>query len=379
MHIKIEKEKLLSGLNFVMGAVERRHTLAILANVKVTVADDQLILVGSDLEVQLVAKIPLNGEVLATGETTIPARKLLDICKALPNDALVDLKCDEKEHRCVIKSGKSRFSLGTFSAQDYPLLTSSTAPQVATVDAHALKRLFTLTSPSMAVQDVRFYLTGTLIELSENNLSVVATDGHRLSLGKTEIQYSGDQTQSIVPRKGVSELQRLLALADSKIDLLLGADLLNVNVNIPLSKANAETITVEFTTKLIDGKFPDYRRVIPRNNLSVILNPDDLKSSLIRVATVSNEKLRGIRLVFTQGSLQLRSNNTENDEAVEDLAVEYSGKDVEVAINVQYLLDVLSVFGGASLEMLLGEGNAAILIVEPNNDNESYVVMPMRL
>ena len=382
MRLNIAKESLLNVLSHVVGAVERRHTLNILSNVKVQVTEQALTITGSDLEVELVASTPLaDGACLQAGVTTVPARKLMDICKSLPSAALIDLQITE-DQRCILKSGNSRFVLGTLPAEDYPLLTTENTQgtQVA-VTQRELKRLFEKTSFAMAVQDVRFYLTGTLLEIDENQLRAVTTDGHRLAMCETAASSNATQAmQAIVPRKAVGELQRLLSVEDEQLSLLIGRELLNVTITIASRDKEQGDITVRFTTKLIDGKFPDYRRVIPRGgDKNVRIAHDVFKQSLQRVAILSNEKLRGVFLKFDADTLQLRANNPEQDEAVEDLAIQYADMPMEMSFNAQYLLEVLNVLDGDDVSMTMTEANQSVLVQDPQQQDQTYVVMPMRV
>jgi len=382
VRLKIAKESLLNVLSHVVGAVERRHTLNILSNLKIQVTAQALTVTGSDLEVELVASMPLNeGACLQAGETTVPARKLIDICKSLPSAALVDLQITE-DQRCILKSGNSRFVLGTLPAEDYPLLsTENSQGSQVTVTQRELKRLFEKTAFAMAVQDVRFYLTGTLLEIDANQLHAVTTDGHRLALCETAAQSTAAQPiQAIVPRKAVGELQRLLSVEDDQLSLLIGRELLNVTINVANRDKEQGDTTVRFTTKLIDGKFPDYRRVIPRGgDKHVIIAHDVFKQSLQRVAILSNEKLRGVFLNFNADSLQLRANNPEQDEAIEDLAIQYADAPMEMSFNAQYLLEVLGVLDGDDVSMSMTEANQSVLVQDPAHTDQTYVVMPMRV
>ena len=382
MRLKIAKESLLNVLSHVVGAVERRHTLNILSNVKVQVTEQALTITGSDLEVELVASTQLvEGACLQAGDTTVPARKLMDICKSLPSAALIDLQITE-DQRCILKSGNSRFVLGTLPAEDYPLLnTENTQGTQVAVTQRELKRLFEKTAFAMAVQDVRFYLTGTLLEIDQNQLRAVTTDGHRLALCETVASSNASQlVQAIAPRKAVGELQRLLSVEDEQLSLLIGRELLNVTITIPSRDKEQSAITVRFTTKLIDGKFPDYRRVIPRGgDKNVVIAHDVFKQSLQRVAILSNEKLRGVFLNFDADTLQLRANNPEQDEAIEDLAIQYTDTPMEMSFNAQYLLDVLSVLDGDDVSMTMTEANQSVLVQDPTQQDQTYVVMPMRV
>jgi len=382
VRLKIAKESLVNVLSHVVGAVERRHTLNILSNVKIQATDQALTITGSDLEVELVASTTLaEGACLQSGETTAPARKLMDICKSLPTAALIDLQITE-DQRCILKSGNSRFVLGTLPAEDYPLLnTENSQGTQVQVTQRELKRLFEKTAFAMAVQDVRFYLTGTLLEIDENQLRAVTTAGHRLALCEGLASSNATQlVQAIVPRKAVGELQRLLSIEDEQLRLLIGRELLNVTITTPSRDKEQGDITVRFTTKLIDGKFPDYRRVIPRggDKLAQIAH-DVFKQSLQRVAILSNEKLRGVFLNFNPDVLQLRANNPEQDEAIEDLAIQYQNTSMEMSFNAQYLLDVLNVLDGDDVSMTMTEANQSVLVQDPTHTDQTYVVMPMRV
>ncbi|MBP7217582.1 MAG: DNA polymerase III subunit beta [Acinetobacter sp.] len=382
MRLKIAKESLINVLSQVVGVVERRHTLNILSNVKIQTTQQALTITGSDLEVEMVASTTLaDGACLEAGETTVPARKLVEICKSLPTAALIDLHITE-DQRCILKSGNSRFVLGTLPAEDYPLLSTdnSQGTQVQ-VTQRELKRLFEKTAFAMAVQDVRFYLTGTLLEIDQNQLRTVTTDGHRLALCEVAASSTAQQlVQAIVPRKAVGELQRLLSVEDEQITLLIGRELFNVTINTTSRDKEQADISVRFTTKLIDGKFPDYRRVIPKGgDKHVLIAHDVFKQSLQRVAILSNEKLRGVFLNFNPDVLQLRANNPEQDEAIEDLAIQYQDVALEMSFNAQYILDVLGVLDGDDVRMSMTEANQSVLVQDPTQPDQVYVVMPMRV
>ena len=382
MRLKIAKESLINVLSQVVGVVERRHTLNILSNVKIQTTQQALTITGSDLEVEMVASTTLaDGACLEAGETTVPARKLVEICKSLPTAALIDLHITE-DQRCILKSGNSRFVLGTLPAEDYPLLSTdnSQGTQVQ-VTQRELKRLFEKTAFAMAVQDVRFYLTGTLLEIDQNQLRTVTTDGHRLALCEVAASSTAQQlVQAIVPRKAVGELQRLLSVEDEQITLLIGRELFNVTINTTSRDKEQADISVRFTTKLIDGKFPDYRRVIPKGgDKHVLIAHDVFKQSLQRVAILSNEKLRGAFLNFYPDVLQLRANNPEQDEAIEDLAIQYQDVALEMSFNAQYILDVLGVLDGDDVRMSMTEANQSVLVQDPTQPDQVYVVMPMRV
>lgn len=389
MKLKITKDLFLRALSQVSSAVERRHTLPILSNLKLEVTPTHLTLTASDLEVELVAVVPLpDGACLEAGATTLSARKLMDICKSLPASALIDLQTAD-DRRCQLKSGNSRFMLGTLPAEDFPLLSGGSNDPLNNgtrlqVDQRALKRLLDKTAFAMAVQDVRFYLTGMLFEASEAQLRTVTTDGHRLAMFETAAVLEGSQNvQAIVPRKGVLELQRLLGAEESQLSILIGREFLSVTLtqqNKAQDGQQGADIEIRFTTKLIDGKFPDYRRVIPKNGDKVMqVALDEFKQTLQRVAILSNEKLRGVFLQLNNHNMQLRANNAEQDEAVEDLLISYQGAPLEMSFNAQYLLDIINVIEGSNLQMTLSDANASALVQDPSDNGAVYVVMPMRV
>lgn len=381
MHLNINKESLLQVVSSVMGAIERRHTINILSNIKLELSEQQLSVTGSDNEVQLNAVIDLPaGACIQAGATTVPARKFVDLCKALPAQAMIDLKADEQH--CLMRSGSSRFSLGTLPAQDYPLLQQEAQQSVSvTIVQQAFRRLFEKTSFAMAIQDVRFYLTGTLLEIEADRLRAVGTDGHRLALCEAEVQTSMQQesVQVIVPRKAVAELQRLLTAVDQPLEVQIGREILTVMLDLPVREKD-QPIRITFTSKLIDGKFPDYRRVIPRDgNKVATLDHDGFKQSLQRVAILSNEKLRGVIMDFDTDNLRLSAKNPEQDEASEEFAMSYQGERLEMSFNAQYLLDILNVLDGEQLSLCMSEPTRSVLVQDPSSPDQTYVVMPMRI
>lgn len=381
MHLRITKESLTSVLLNVVGVVERRHTINILSNIKIQATKQLLTLTGSDLEVELVATVPLaEGACLVEGEATVPARKLMDICKSLPTASLIDLQITE-DQRCILKSGNSKFLLGTLKAEDYPLLTTEQVRGTEVqVEQKELKRLFEKTAFAMAVQDVRFYLTGTLLEIEENKIRAVTTDGHRLALCETTANSNVEQLiQAIIPRKAIAELQRLLTLEDGVLHLFISQELLHIGLKVPAKDKEQSDIEVRFTTKLINGKFPDYRKVIPRNKeKQVKIAHSELKQALQRVSILSNEKLHGVVLHFNQDNLRLKANNPEQDEASEEMFIAYQFEELEMAFNALYLLHVLDVLDGDDVEIYMNDANSAVLVQDPTSQNQTYVIMPMR-
>jgi DNA polymerase-3 subunit beta len=368
MKFVISRDALLKPLNLVAGVVERRQTLPILANVLLVLEDGWLSLTGTDLEVELVGRVKLEsaGE---SGEVTVPARKLVDICKSLPEGC--DIELAVKDGKAVVRSGRSRFSLSTLEARDFPNVDDSIGTHKISLLQGQLRRLIERTSFAMAQQDVRYYLNGMLWELSPTLLRVVATDGHRLAMCTLESEFSVDESkQVILPRKGVLELARLLQDDTGEVTLVIGNNHIRATTN-----------DFTFTSKLVDGKFPDYDRVLPKNpDKSVIGSRNDLRQAFARTAILSNEKYRGVRLMLSNENLQIMANNPEQEEAEETVFVEYQGESVEIGFNVSYLLDVLGVLSGEKVRMSLSDPNSSALLEESEEDGDSlYVVMPMRL
>lgn len=370
MKFAISREALLKPLNLVAGVVERRQTLPILANVQLVLEGQELSLTGTDLEVELIGRVPLPTPPDAEGEITVPARKLVDICKSLPEESELQVSVED-DQRLHIRSGRSRFTLSTLPASDFPSVEQGKDVQEFTVKQGDLKRLIERTSFAMAQQDVRYYLNGMLWEVASGSLRLVATDGHRLAMCTLENGIDVEQPlQVILPRKGVIELARLLINEGDEARALVGSN--HVRVVTP---------EFTFTSKLIDGKFPDYNRVLPRQSTKTVLGSrDQLKQAFSRTAILSNEKYRGIRMVLSGGNLQILANNPEQEEAEESVPVDYEGEDLEIGFNVSYLLDVLSVIRGSSVKISLSDANSSALLEEAEDgDAALYVVMPMRL
>ncbi len=361
------RDALLKPLNLVAGVVERRQTLPILANVLLVLDGDMLSLTGTDLEVELVGRVKVDvaGE---GGEVTVPARKLVDICKSLPDGCDIEFSTDQD--KLVVRSGRSRFTLATLPARDFPNVADSIGTHQFQMLQGQLKRLIDRTAFAMAQQDVRYYLNGMLWELSKNQLRVVATDGHRLAMCTVEAELSvEDDVQVILPRKGVIELSRLLQTEDAEVAVVLGANHLRATTN-----------DFTFTSKLVDGKFPEYERVLPRSPNKIVLGSrDELRQAFSRTAILSNEKYRGVRLQLTDGSLQILANNPEQEEAEEVVPVEYQGEGLEIGFNVSYLLDVMGVLSDDTIKLSLSDPNSSALLEESEDGDSLYVVMPMRL
>jgi DNA polymerase-3 subunit beta len=368
MKITINRDSLLKPLQIVSGVVEKRPTLPILSNVLLAVNGQQLTLTGTDLEVELTAftnDLQANGD----GEITLPARKFMDICKSFPDTSTV-LDMVFEDNKAVIRSGKSRFTIATLPATDFPSSESITAAREFTIPQGVLKHLIEQTYFCMANQDVRYYLNGLLLEMSPSMLRAVATDGHRLALSEQKCEINaGDISQIIVPRKGIMEVSRLIEDpgADCKVQI-------NTNyVRIDLGN----TI---FTSKLIDGRFPDYDRVIPKGGQKIVTaNRELLRQGLLRAAILSNEKFRGVRMSFTNNLLRATVNNPEQEEAIEEIDINYQGDDLEIGFNVSYLIDALNSIKTDEVEITLMDPNSSCVLTALGDDSSRYVVMPMRL
>jgi DNA polymerase-3 subunit beta len=366
MQIKINREILLKPLTSVTGIVERRHTLPILSNLLLEAKNNNIQLTATDLEMQ----ISLNIESKFTGElsTTISAKKLLDICRALPE--AVDIDMVSNDSRITVKAGKSRFNLQTLPAADYPVMTkvagSSTNIQISQI---ALKKLLKQVEFAMAQQDIRYYLNGLLLEVNENKLNIVGTDGHRLSFTSTILNQSYDKTDVIIPRKTVVELIKLLNDSEEEVSIEFNSG----QVNFTFSE-------IQLISKVIDGKFPDYHRVIPTGHQNMFsVNRLVVLTAMQRASILSNEKYRGIRMVLSNNNLKLISTNTEQEEAEEELEINYTQDGLDIGFNVTYLIDVLNNVNDETINFSFADANSSCLITVPNDDNYKYVVMPMRI
>ncbi|MEJ2761692.1 MAG: DNA polymerase III subunit beta [Gammaproteobacteria bacterium] len=366
MKITIKRQELLPILQIVNGVVERRQTLPILSNLLLSVTPERLTMTASDMEVELVASV--DGAWKDSGDITLPARKLLDICRALPEGA--DISMETSGDRVNVASGKSRFTLSTLPAQEYPLVEIASPLVEFSLPQQTLKQLLEKTAFAMAHQDVRYYLNGLLLELDGSKLRAVATDGHRLALcDTTHTVELKEPVQIIVPRKGVQELIRLLEETDEELSVRISANHMQIRMN-----------GLQFTSKLIDGKFPDYVRVIPeKGKYPVIADKGALHQSLSRVSILSNEKYRGVRLLLDEGRLRAIAHNPEQEEAEEELGVEYGGPELEIGFNVSYLLDALNIIKTDKVYVTINDPNSSCLLLPENSAECKYVVMPMRL
>ena len=367
MKFATNRETLLRSLQLVTGVVERRQTLPVLANLLISARDGTLSLTGTDLEVELVAR-ESGVDIQQEGETTIPARKLADIWRSLPEEAQVTVEVSGD--RATVRSGRSRFTLATLPAQDFPKVESGQDDVSFRVRQEDLRSLLDQVSFSMAQQDVRYFLNGMLLEVSPQHLRTVATDGHRLAMSTLEgAGNTQERMQAIVPRKGVLELSRLLDGEDEEVLLQLGANHLRVNKG-----------PYTLTTKLVDGKFPDYEKVIPKDlGRTVTGDRNALRQAFQRASILSNEKYRGVRLIIEGDQLTIQANNPEQEEAEEQVAVDYDGDRLEIGFNVSYLQDVLNVLDTEQVQLSVSDANSSALIEGMGKDDAVYVVMPMRL
>lgn len=366
MKLETNRESLLKPLQLVTGVVERRQTLPILSNVLIKANDGILSVSATDLEVELVTST--NMDIAEPGETTLPARKILDICKTLPEGAKLTLTVNGE--KALLTSGRSRFSLATFPAKDFPIVDEFSQINGFEVTESELKRLIDRTQFSMAQQDVRHYLNGLMLELQDNLLVSVATDGHRLSYCKIDTDIkNGEVKQVIIPRKGIQELSRLLSDTDKIVKVSIGTNHIAVEVD-----------GVKFTSKLIDGKFPDYERVLPdTTEIKLTADRETLRQALIRTSILSNEKYRGIRLALSNNKLSIQAHNPEQEKAEEEMEVSYDGDEIEVGFNVNYLLDALTAIEEDTVSISMTDPNSSCLVQKIENADCKYIIMPMRL
>jgi DNA polymerase-3 subunit beta len=366
MQFSIQREVLLKPLQQVVGVVERRQTLPVLANLLVKVSQGTVSFTGTDLEVEMVATTAVDNA--EDGETTIPARKLFDIVRALPDGARIDLKLNGE--RAALNAGRSRFTLATLPAAEFPTIDQIELVEKVSLPEEILRDLMDRTAFAMANQDVRYYLNGMLLDLQEHTLRCVATDGHRLALKETSLENSvSTRRQIIIPRKGVNELIGLFETGEGQVELEFGRNHLRVRRG-----------DVVFTSKLIDGRFPDYEAVIPLGaDKKVSLDREVLRGALQRAAILSNEKYRGVKLELSPGKLKIVAHNPEQEEAVEELEADTPVSDLAVGFNVGYLLDALGALRGEKVRLNLRDAQSSCLVQEDDTDQARHVIMPLRL
>lgn len=368
MNINIQKEILEQPLSQIIGVVEKRQTLPILGNVFLDLQDNRLTLVGSDLETEITTRIHnVGGE---NGKTTVSARKLYDICRSLPAESQLALIV-EQDNKMVVKAGKSRFTLQTLNAVDYPRLEQTVWKQEFSLSQAQLNNLLTRTAFSMAQQDVRYFLNGLLVEVHNDKIISVATDGHRLAKTLIDVPNLGlEMVQSIVPRKAVLEISKFLNPEAEQ----------GVEVKLNASHILVQSGDFMFISKLIDGRFPDYEKVIPANlDKHIIINRANLIDILSRAAILSNEKFRGVSLNISNNVLKVASHNPDQEHAKDEMAIDYAGEDIEIGFNVNYLLEALKACDSEEIDLGLLDPNTSCTFHAANNDDTLYLIMPMRL
>ncbi len=366
MKLEIVREQLLKPLQAIIGVIERKQTLPVLSNVWIQATPNEVTLTATDMELELSCTFP--HAVLEPGTTTLPARKLFDILRALPEACVINLTIEE--NRCLLKSGRSRFNLLTLPAEDFPTLDNLQFDGEVTVPQHQFRTLLDNTHFAMAVQDVRYYLNGLLIDIKDQTICAVATDGHRLAYSEMNFDQQIDmKRQIIIPRKGIQELLRLLDMEEVPINLRLSATHLQLENN-----------SICFTSKLIDGKFPDYNRVIPEEGQKIVVaDRATLSTSMTRAAILASDKFRGIRLQGCNWLLKLDVHNPEQEQAEEEIEVNYSGEDFEIAFNVNYMLDAINALDSEMIKLSFNDSNSSCLISSSEHNRTKYVVMPMRI
>jgi DNA polymerase-3 subunit beta len=365
--VQSERNALLASLSAVVGVVERRHTLPILSNLLLEKKAGKLTVLATDLELQVSTQLD-NAAAGDDFAITIAARKLFDIVRALPDSSRI--KLDTKDSQVVVSAGKSRFTLQTLPAADFPRVeTGAGLGEAIRLPQKSLKRLLQLVQFAMASQDIRYYLNGMLLVLDGKQLRVVATDGHRLSYAETQLETEAEAREVIIPRKTVVELSKLLSDVDESVELRIGTN--QVTITLP---------GTELVTKVVDGKFPDYQRVIPANQPRHLkANRQSVMQALQRAAILSNEKFRGVRLVMSENTLGIVCNNNEQEEAADEIEVSYNGDPLDVGFNVTYLLDGLGAVNTEDITLSLGDANSSMLLTSEGEPGFKYVVMPMRI
>ncbi|HEY6941773.1 DNA polymerase III subunit beta [Dokdonella sp.] len=366
MRFSIQREALLKRLQHVVGVVERRQTLPVLANLLVVVDSAGVAFTGTDLEVEMVART--SADDLEAGEVTVPARKLFDICRALPDGCRI--KFEQNGERVTVSAGRSRFTLATLPATEFPTVDTIELVERVALPEATLKELMDRTGFAMAHQDVRYYLNGMLLDLREQALRCVATDGHRLAMAEAKLETKvGSPRQVIVPRKGVNELQGLFESGDGIVELEFARNHLRVRRG-----------DVTFTSKLIDGRFPDYEAVIPIGaDKEVRLQRDEMRAALQRAAILSNEKYRGVKIEVAPNRVRVVAHNPEQEEAVEEVEARTGVSDLSVGFNVNYLLDALGAISSDEVLLCLRDGQSSCLVRKPDSEDTRHVIMPLRL
>lgn len=366
MEFQVKQDILIKPLQAVVGVVEKRQTLPILANILLRTEGDQVTLTGTDLELELQAVLPVR--VKTAGTSTLPARKLFDIVRNLPADA--DIQIQVKGDKAVVRSGSSRFSLQTLPSNDFPAMDRKGERLSGSISQGDLKSTIDDASVAMAQQDVRYYLNGLLLEFYSNRLRCVSTDGHRLAMAEADAQCEAERLQVIMPRKAVMELQRLLDSRSDPVQFAVGDNFFRVLCP-----------DLTFTCKLIDGRFPDYERVIPKQHAhQILVKREPLRAALNRVLILSSDKLRSARLQFGENRILLSANNVEQEQAEEEITIQFAADDhIDIGFNILYLIDVMQALDSEQVEINLRDGNSSAIFRTPGKEYPLYVIMPMRL
>ena len=366
MNIKIDRELLLRPLGTVSGIVEKRHALPILSNLLLEGNQGKLTFTATDLEMQISTHI--ETEIADDFQITISAKKLFDITRALPDESKMDIQIEES--KVLVKAKKSRFNLQTLPPKDYPVMKKEEKDTVdLKLSQKEFKTLLKQVDFAMAQQDIRYYLNGLLIEVKDNNINIVGTDGHRLSFTSLKLKNPTHPAQVIVPRKTIVELTKLLNDTEDQLEISFTKNQVNFKFN-----------EIDLITKVIDGKFPDYSRVIPQGHNNVFnVDRSLLLDSMLRASILSNDKYRGIRMVLEEGNLKLVSNNSEQEQAEEELEINYKGEKIDIGFNVTYLIDVLTNIQSDKLTIAFNDSSSSCLVTIPDNEKYKYVVMPMRI
>jgi len=368
MKFTIIQSKLVGPLQLISGAVEKRQTLPVLANLLIKVEKNLLSITATDLEIEMSVNINLENDSVE-GDITVPARKLVDICRSLPVDGVINIELIES--KLIVKCGRSKFTLSTISAQEFPNIEDSLFSTEFVISSSDFKKTIDKTQFAMAQQDVRYYLNGMLIEIDQDKLLTVATDGHRLALSRLTLESNvcDDLVQVIVPRKGVLEAGKLLSSIDEDATISLNSNHIRITIG-----------QFVFTSKLVDGRFPDYGKVLPKNAERILLcDKESIKEAFARASILCNEKFRGVRLTLSENRLKINANNPEQEEAEIELDVEYNDKEMEIGFNVSYLLDAVNAIKSEKVKFCLGDSNSSVLIEASEDADSAYVVMPMRL
>ena len=366
MDIKINRDILLSPLSNVSGIIEKKQTLPILSNLLIEGENGIIKFIATDLEMQI--SLAIKTEVKERFETTISARKLFDITRSLPEGSKLDFKIEES--KVLVKAAKSRFNLQTLPAKDYPVMKKNEEESTSfSISQKIFKERLKEVDFSMAQQDIRYYLNGLLFEVDGKKINIVGTDGHRLSFTSSSLKSPVEKIQTIIPRKAILELIKLLDETDNQVE-----------ITISKNQATFEFNEINLITKVIDGKFPDYNRVIPVGHENIFeIDRQELLASMLRASILSNEKFRGITMQVAENNLKLISSNSDQEKAEEEIEIKYSGTPIDIGFNVTYLIDVLTNIQFEKLHFAFNDSSSSCLVTIPNNEDYKYVVMPMRI